>query len=229
MNGGGTGVDRRKRHSMSILLLPTTGPRLGRRFANLMVGLVMFGLGIGMMLHSGLGVPPWDVLHQGLARHFGLTVGIWSIIISAVVLLLWLPLREPYGLGTILNAIIIGVAIDGFALVIPEPEAMVWRIALLVIGIVIIGLASGMYIGAHLGPGPRDGLMTGIAKLGPSVRLTRTSIEIVVLALGWMLGGTFGVGTVAFALFIGPIVQFSFRIWPLEVVVEDRAGSTKAR
>ncbi|MEX0796070.1 MAG: hypothetical protein WEB67_08680 [Acidimicrobiia bacterium] len=207
------------------LYIPAKGPRLTRRVVQLVIGLVAFGFGIALMLQSRLGVPPWDVLHQGLAERFGLTVGIWSIIISAVVLLLWLPLREPYGLGTLLNALIIGVAIDGFALIIPEPEAMAWRIALMVIGIVTIGLASGMYIGAHLGPGPRDGLMTGIARLGPSVRLTRTSIEVVVLALGWMLGGTFGVGTVAFALFIGPIVQFSFRIWPLEVVADEVATS----
>ena len=215
--------------TVESLYIPTKGPRLTRRVVQLVIGLVAFGFGIALMLQSRLGVPPWDVLHQGLAERFGLTVGIWSIIISAVVLLLWLPLREPYGLGTLLNALIIGVAIDGFALVIPEPEAMAWRIALLVVGIVMIGLASGMYIGAYLGPGPRDGLMTGIAKLGPSVRLTRTSIEVVVLALGWMLGGTFGVGTVAFALFIGPIVQFSFRIWPLELVAKDEMESTKAR
>lgn len=211
------------------LYIPTKGPRLTRRVVQLAIGLVAFGLGIALMLQSRLGVPPWDVLHQGLAERFGLTVGIWSIIVSAAVLLLWLPLREPYGLGTLLNALIIGVAIDGFALVIPEPEAMAWRITLLGGGIVMIGLASGMYIGARLGPGPRDGLMTGIAKLGPSVRLTRTVIEVVVLALGWLLGGTFGVGTVAFALFIGPIVQFSFRIWPLELVAADKKGTTKAR
>ena len=211
------------------LFIPTKGPRLTRRVVQLVIGLVAFGFGIALMLQSGLGVPPWDVLHQGLAERFGLTVGIWSIIVSAVVLLLWLPLRERYGLGTLLNALIIGVAIDGFALVIPKPDAMAWRITQLVIGIVIIGLASGLYIGARLGPGPRDGLMTGIAKLGPSVRLTRTSIEVVVLALGWMLGGTFGVGTVAFALFIGPIVQFSFRIWPLDLASADGIGTTRAR
>jgi uncharacterized membrane protein YczE len=182
----------------------------------LVFGLIVFGFGIALMLQSGLGVPPWDVLHQGLAERFGLTVGIWSIIVSVFVLVLWIPIREPYGIGTLLNALIIGLAIDGFALIVPIPDAMAWRIVLLVAGIVIIGFASGLYIGAKLGPGPRDGLMTGIAKYGYSVRLTRTIIEIVVLAIGWMLGGTFGVGTIAFALFIGPIVQFSFRIWPLD-------------
>src|SRR5690606_25880352 len=166
------------------------------------------GLGIGLMLQSRLGVPPWDVLHQGLVNHFGLTIGIWSIITSIVVLIAWVPLREPYGIGTLLNAVIIGVAIDLSVLVIPEPEALAWRILLVASGIVIIGLGSGLYIGAHLGPGPRDGLMTGIARRGPSIRLTRTVIEIAVLAIGWMLGGTFGIGTVAFAFLVGPIVQF---------------------
>lgn len=205
--------------------VPARGPLLGKRVFQLVAGLVIFGFGIVLMLQSGLGVPPWDVLHQGLSENFGLTVGIWSIIVSAVVLLLWLPIRERYGLGTLLNALVIGVAIDAFTVVVPKPESLVWRIALLVAGIVIIGLASGLYIGARLGPGPRDGLMTGIAKFGPSVRLTRTVIEVIVLALGWALGGTFGIGTIAFALFIGPIVQLSFRIWPLE----HDASTTKAR
>lgn len=192
----------------------------------LVVGLVAFGFGIALMLQSGLGVPPWDVLHQGLAERFDLTVGIWSIIVSVFVLILWIPIKEPYGIGTLLNALIIGIAIDGFALIIPEPEHMAWRAFLLVAGILIIGLASGMYIGAKLGPGPRDGLMTGISKYGPSVRLTRTVLEIIVLAIGWMLGGTFGVGTVAFALFIGPIVQLSFKIWPVDA---RSVASVKAR
>jgi uncharacterized membrane protein YczE len=208
------------------IFIPIRGPALSRRLGQLTIGLLVFGLGIALMLQSGLGVPPWDVLHQGLAERFGLTVGIWSIIISAVVLLFWIPIKEPYGIGTILNAVIIGVSIDLFALVIPRPGAMAWRIALLIGGILVIGLASGLYIGARLGPGPRDGLMTGIAKYGPSIRLTRTVIEIVVLAIGWALGGTFGVGTVAFALFIGPIVQFSFRIWPAGA---PEASGAKAR
>lgn len=198
------------------LLIPIKGPDLGRRMSQLVIGLIAFGFGIALMLQSGLGVPPWDVLHQGLAERFGLTVGIWSIIISVFVLFLWIPIREPFGIGTLLNALIIGVAIDGFALILPIPEPMIWRVLLLIAGILVIGFASGMYIGARLGPGPRDGLMTGIAKYGPSVRLTRTVLEVVVLAIGWALGGTFGVGTVAFALFIGPIVQVSFKIWPLQ-------------
>lgn len=190
------------------LLLPLRGPKLTRRFTNLMVGLVLFGLGIGLMLHSDLGVPPWDVLHQGLAERFGLTVGLWSIFVSVVVLVGWLPLREPYGIGTILNAIVIGVVIDLSALFLPRPDHLLLQTLMVAGGIVVVGIGSGLYIGADLGPGPRDGLMTGIAKLGPSIRLTRTVIEVTVLAIGWMLGGTFGVGTIAFAVFIGPIVQF---------------------
>lgn len=194
-------------------LIPVTGPLLARRIIQLIVGLTVFGIGIVLMLQSRLGLPPWDVLHQGLAERFGLTVGIWSIIVSVIVLVGWLPLKEPYGVGTLVNAIWIGIVIDVFALVVPQPEAMAWRVIMLVAGIGVIGLATGMYIGASLGPGPRDGLMTGISKYGPSIRLTRTSIEVAVLATGWLLGGTFGIGTVAFALFIGPIVQFFLPRW----------------
>ena len=147
------------------LLIPIRGPRLVQRFIVLIVGLVLFGLGIGLMLRSNLGLPPWDVLHQGLVKHFGLTIGTWSIITSVVVLVAWLPLREPYGIGTLLNAVIIGLSIDLSILVIPEPAAMAWRVVLLATGILVIGFASGLYIGVHLGPGPRDGLMTGLVVL----------------------------------------------------------------
>lgn len=190
------------------LLIPLRGPRLSLRMVNLVVGLILFGLGIGFMLQSGLGVPPWDVLHQGLANRFGLTVGIWSIVVSGIVLVGWLPLKEPYGVGTLLNAVIIGLTIDGSALVLPHADTMLEQIGMLAFGILLIGFGSGLYIGANLGPGPRDGLMTGVARLGPSIRLTRTIIEVAALTIGWMLGGTFGIGTVAFAVFIGPIVQF---------------------
>ena len=190
------------------LVIPLRGPRLSLRMVNLVIGLVLFGLGIGFMLQSGLGVPPWDVLHQGLANRFGLTVGIWSIVVSGIVLVGWLPLREPYGVGTLLNAVIIGLTIDASGLVLPQADTMLEQIGMLAFGILLIGFASGLYIGANLGPGPRDGLMTGVARLGPSIRLTRTIIEVAALTIGWMLGGTFGIGTVAFAVFIGPIVQF---------------------
>jgi uncharacterized membrane protein YczE len=188
---------------------------MGRRLTQLIAGLVAFGVGIGLMLQSGLGVPPWDVLHQGLSVRFGLTVGVWSVIVSVVVLLLWIPLGERFGVGTLLNAIIIGLTIDVTAAVVPEAGTTLVAWAMLLGGVLVIGVATGMYIGANLGPGPRDGLMTGIAKKGPSIRLTRAVIEITVLAVGWLLGGTFGPGTVVFALGIGPLVQFFMPRWDL--------------
>lgn len=211
------------------MFIPVRGKNLRRRFVQLIIGLVLFGVGIAMMLQSGLGLPPWDVLHQGLTEEFGITVGIWSIIISVAILVLWLPLREKYGIGTVLNAIIIGVVIDIGAIVIPRPESVWWDIVLMLGGIVLIGLASGMYIGANLGPGPRDGLMTAIARRGPSIRLTRWGLEIVVLITGLLLGGTFGVGTIAFAVFIGPIVQFFLPRWSIDTGRPEDAWDHPAR
>lgn len=211
------------------MFIPVRGKNLRRRFVQLIIGLVLFGVGIAMMLQSRLGLPPWDVLHQGLTEEFGITVGIWSIIISVAILVLWLPLREKYGVGTVLNAIIIGVVIDIGALVIPQPESVWWNIVLMLGGIVLIGLASGMYIGANLGPGPRDGLMTAIARRGPSIRLTRWGLEVVVLITGILLGGTFGVGTIAFAVFIGPIVQFFLPRWSIDTGRPEDAWDHPAR
>jgi len=190
------------------MFIPVSGENLARRLIQLIAGLVLFGVGIGLMLQSGLGVPPWDVLHQGLTIHFGLTVGTWSIIVSFVVLLLWLPLRERFGIGTILNAVIIGLMIDVTAAVVPQAEQMVTAGVMLSTGILMMGLASGLYIGANLGPGPRDGLMTSIARRGPSIRLTRSILELVVLISGWLLGGNVGIGTLVFVFLIGPLVQF---------------------
>ncbi|MCH8982583.1 MAG: hypothetical protein IH943_00605 [Acidobacteria bacterium] len=211
------------------MFIPFGGERLPRRFIQLIAGLVMFGVGIGLMLQSGLGVPPWDVLHQGLAERFGLSVGIWSILVSVAVLLLWLPLREPYGIGTLLNAIIVGVLIDVTVVVVPQPGPSWLAWAMQVGGILMIGLASGMYIGANLGPGPRDGLMTGIARRGPSIRLTRSLIEVTVLAIGWLLGGSFGIGTVLFALAIGPLVQFFLPRWTIGAQASEDAWTHPAR
>ena len=213
----------------AAMFIPVSGRNLRRRLVQLVVGLVLFGIGISMMLQSGLGLPPWDVLHQGLAAQFGLTVGVWSIIISFVVLLCWIPLRERYGIGTVLNAIIIGVIIDVGALVIPEPGSLWLDVAMLAGGILLIGLASGMYIGAKLGPGPRDGLMTAVARRGPSIRVTRWVMEIVVLMTGILLGGTFGIGTVAFALLIGPIVQFFLPRWSIDTGRPEDAWDHPAR
>lgn len=211
------------------MYIPVRGRNTRRRIIQLLVGLTLFGVGIGLMLRSGLGLPPWDVLHQGLTEQFGLTVGVWSIIVSFAVLTLWLPLRERYGLGTLLNAVIIGAVIDVTVLLIPGP-INVWLDSLMLAGgILAIGLASGLYIGANLGPGPRDGLMTAIARRGPSIRTTRWGLEIVVLITGILMGGTFGVGTIAFAVFIGPLVQFFLPRWSIDTGHPEDAWDHPAR
>lgn len=211
------------------MFISVSGKNLRRRMIQLNIGLVLFGLGVALMLQSDLGLPPWDVLHQGLTEQFGLTVGIWSIIVSFLVLVLWLPLRERYGIGTVFNAIIIGVVIDLGVLFIPQPPNVWLDAIMLAAGIVLIGLASGMYIGANLGPGPRDGLMTAIARRGLSIRVTRWGLEIVVLITGILLGGTFGVGTIAFALLIGPIVQFFLPRWSIDTGRPEDAWDHPAR
>lgn len=202
------------------MVVPLSGGRLPRRFTQLIIGLVLFGFGIGLMLRSGLGLPPWDVLHQGLSIKFGLTIGIWGIIISLVVLILWIPLKERIGVGTILNSVLIGLTIDATAHFVPQASNPATAWAMLLGGILINGLASGMYIGANLGPGPRDGLMTGIARRGPSIRLTRSVLEVVVLATGILLGGSFGWGTVVFAVAIGPLVQFFLPRWLIAPILD---------
>lgn len=159
------------------------------------------------MVESGLGNAPWTVFHQGLSVVFGLSIGAWTVIASMCVLLLWIPLRESYGLGTLANALLVGPSIDLTTALVPSPSSVWLQGMVLVAGIVVVGAASGLYIGAHFGPGPRDGLMTAIARRGPSIRLTRFAIEATVLVAGWLLGGTVGVGTIAFALAIGPLVQ----------------------
>lgn len=211
------------------MFIPVSGQNLPRRIIQLLIGLILFGGGIALMLQSGLGLPPWDVLHQGLTEAFGLTVGIWSIVISFVVLLLWIPLRERYGIGTVFNAIVIGVVIDVGARLIPDPSSLWLEILMLAGGILLIGVASGLYIGANLGPGPRDGLMTAIARRGPSIRLTRWGLEVSVLLTGILLGGTFGVGTIAFALLIGPIVQYFLPRWSIDTGRPEDAWDHPAR
>lgn len=159
------------------------------------------------MIRGDLGLNPWDVLHQGLSTITGVSIGNCTIGVGVAVLLLWIPLRQRPGLGTVSNAILIGVAVDLSLLVLPEVSHLAGRIALLGVGIVGNGLATGLYIGAGLGPGPRDGLMTGIAARGHSIRVVRTGIEVTVLGLGWLLGGTAGAGTLAYALAIGPLAH----------------------
>ncbi len=173
-----------------------------------MVGLVLFGVGEGLMMAAGWGVLPWDVLSQGLVLHLGLTVGAWSVIIGVLVLLLWIPLRERPGVGTILNALVIGPVLDLTLHVVARPGPVPAQLAMLLAGLVINGVGSAIYIGARLGPGPRDGVMTALVRItGRSVRLVRTSIEVTVVAIGFALGGNLGVGTVLYAVAIGPIIH----------------------
>ena len=179
-----------------------------RRLTQLYAGLVLYGVSDAMLLLAGLGVDPWDVLHQGLSRRIGLGVGTWVIIVGALVLLLWVPLRQRPGFGTANNVIVIGVVVDVVLAVVPDPRGLGLRVAVLLAGVVLNGIATGAYIGAGLGPGPRDGLMTGLAAQGFSIRAVRTGIELTVLAAGWLLGGSVGVGTVVYALGIGPLAHF---------------------
>ena len=182
-------------------------PRL-RRLSQLYLGLALYGFSDGLLLLGGLGVDPWDVFHQGLSRQLGLGVGTWSIIVGACVLALWLPLRQRPGLGTLSNVVVIGLVINLTLATIPAPHEFALRTAAMLGGVVLNGVATGAYIGAGLGPGPRDGVMTGFAARGHSIRVVRTSMEVTVLAAGWLLGGTVGVGTVAYALGIGPLAHF---------------------
>jgi uncharacterized membrane protein YczE len=181
---------------------------LTRRLLQLYIGLWLFGMSGALQVRSDLGLDPWDVLHQGIAEHAGLAIGTVAIIVGAVVLLAWIPLRQLPGLGTISNAILIGVSMNVTLQWLPHVHQLPWRIADMLGGIVLCGVATGMYIGAHFGPGPRDGLMTGIAARGFSIRRVRTSIELTVLAVGWVLGGTVGIGTVAYAVSIGPLAHY---------------------
>jgi len=184
------------------------GGRLPRRLLQLYVGLVTFAFGEALIVQTRLGVMSWDVLHQGLAKHFGLSIGQWSIIVGALVLLLWIPMREKPGLGTVSNVVVIGASLDLFLRWVPVPTSLGWRVAWLLLGIVINGIATAAYIGARLGPGPRDGLMTGLVRLTRrSVGWIRTGIEVSVVLIGFLLGGNLGGGTVLFVLTIGPIVH----------------------
>jgi uncharacterized membrane protein YczE len=184
-----------------------------RRLPQLFGGLALYGTSMALMLRATLGVNPWDVFHQGLSRHLPLSFGLVTAVTGAVVLLLWLPLRQRPGIGTVANVVVIAVSVDAALALITAPSALPARVALLAAGIVLNGVASAAYIGARLGPGPRDGLMTGLAaRTGWSIRLVRTGIELTVLTVGWLLGGTVGLGTVAYALLIGPLTQ-AFLPW----------------
>jgi uncharacterized membrane protein YczE len=189
------------------------GRRVVRRLPGLLAGLVLFGAGIAVMAASGLGLGPWEVFHQGIANRTGLALGTVSILVGIPVLALWWPLGERPGIGTILNVALIGTSINLVLPLLPRPDAPVAQLAMSVGGVLIIGLGSGLYLSADLGAGPRDGLMTGLHhRFGWSIRRARTSLELVVLVVGFLLGGTVGLGTILFAFGIGPVVQALLRV-----------------
>jgi uncharacterized membrane protein YczE len=182
--------------------------RLGRRLPQLVIGLVLYGVSLAMMVRGAVGLAPWDVLHSGVTRYLPITLGQAVILLSFVVMLAWIPLREVPGLGTILNALMVGSAADLTLWLLDQPESMPARLALTVGGVALCGLASALYIGAQFGRGPRDGLMTGLSRrTGLSLRLVRTGLEVSVVILGLFLGGVAGFGTVLYALAIGPLTQ----------------------
>ncbi|WP_093699022.1 YitT family protein [Streptomyces sp. 2231.1] len=188
--------------------------RLGRRSIQLYAGLALYGASSALLVRAGLGLEPWNVLHQGLAELTGLTIGVVSIVVGAAVLLLWIPLRQRPGLGTVSNVFVVGLAMDGTLALLPDARTLAVRVPLLLAGIVLNGVATGLYIAADFGPGPRDGLMTGLhRRTGRSIRLMRTGVEIAVVVTGFLLGGTIGIGTVLYAVSIGPLAQFFLRMF----------------
>ena len=189
------------------IFTPLPTDRLGQRIVRCIAGLALFALGIRMFLASKLGVPAWDVFHQGVSRKTGIQIGIVIEISSIFVLLFWIPLRQRLGLGTLLNALEIGLVVFAIGDHMPDSNLIVWRLAYIVGAMFSIAIGSGLYIGAGLGPGPRDGLMLGLSQRGISIRLARTIIELTVLAIGLVLGGSVGIATVVFTFGIGPLVQ----------------------
>lgn len=191
--------------------------RLPRRILQLLVGLFLYGIGIAFMVRGGIGAAPWDVLTQGVSLHVPLSFGVLTVIISVIVLLLWIPIKQSLGVGTILNTLLIGPSADVGLHLIPIGAELWQQVLLFAIGLLVLSAATGLYIGAHFGPGPRDGLMTGLHKtLGKPIWIVRTAIEGTVLLIGWILGGTVGLGTLAFALFVGPLCQFFMRIFDVK-------------
>jgi uncharacterized membrane protein YczE len=202
---------------------------MARRITQLLIGLFFFGLGIALMVRGSLGVPPWDVLTLGIQNQTGWEFGIITIFIGFVVLLLWIPIRQKPGLGTILNVVLVGPSAQVCLWLIPEQTDVVPRILLVMGGLLLIALATGLYIGARFGPGPRDGLMTGIhARFGWKIWIVRTSIEVVALTIGWLLGGDVGFGTLAFALLIGPMVHRTIPFFMVPAAVRPSAAPAAA-
>jgi uncharacterized membrane protein YczE len=199
-----------------------------QRSARLLSGLVLFGLALAILVQAHLGLDPWNVFASGVARHTGLTLGTIIVISSLLVLLIWIPLKQRPGLGTIANSLIVGPVLDLGLAVLPRPELLGWRIAYLGVSIVLLAVATGLYLGAGWGPGPRDGLMTGLARLGMPVFAARAAVELTVLGVGWLLGGSVGVGTVVFALAIGPLVDRAIPVLRMSMPAA-RTDATAAR
>jgi uncharacterized membrane protein YczE len=199
------------------------GPTVVRRLPGLLAGLVLFGVGIAVMAASGLGLGPWEAFHQGISNRTAIPLGTVSILVGIPVLALWWPLGERPGIGTVLNVALIGTATNVALPLLPQPGEPAVQLAMSVGGVLIIGLGSGLYLGADLGPGPRDGLMTGLHhRFGWSIRRARTAIEVSVLVVGFLLGGTIGLGTILFAFGIGPVVQAFLRVFDREGRVSRR-------
>jgi uncharacterized membrane protein YczE len=204
----------------------TARGRVPRRLSQLVFGLVLYGVSMGLLVQSRLGVMPWDVLHQGLARRLDVSLGLITAAVGVLVLLAWIPLRERPGIGTVANVIVIGLAVDATLAVLPAVDAMAARIGFAVAGIALNAIATAAYIGVRLGPGPRDGLMTALVRRTRfSVRLVRTSIEVVVVVIGVFLGGTLGVATVLYALTIGPLTQLVVPYLVIHLPSDERTAS----
>lgn len=181
---------------------------MSRRIVQLLVGLFLYGFGIALMVKAAIGVPPWDVLSQGISAHTGIPFGLVTNIVGVFVLLLWIPIRQKPGLGTVLNVLLVGPSAQVGLWVLPSPTELLPQVLMFALGLLTVAVATGLYIGARFGPGPRDGLMTGIHhRWGWKIWIVRTGIEATVLVIGWILGGNVGIGTLAFALLIGPMVH----------------------
>jgi len=200
-----------------------------RRWAQLLLGIFLYGIAIAMMVRAAVGLSPWDVLAQGLSLRTGIPFGFVTNIVGGVVLLFWIPLRQKLGIGTVLNALLVGPSAEVGLWLIPEQNVLWVQILLFTAGLLLLAVATGLYIGARFGPGPRDGLMTGInAKFGIRLWIVRTSLEVVVLIIGWILGGNVGFGTLAFALLIGPLVHrtIPFLMVPAALSVTEHSAPT---
>lgn len=198
-----------------------------RRWVQLLLGLFLYGIAIAMMIRAAIGISPWDVLAQGISLRTGIPFGLVTNLVGGAVLLLWIPLRQRLGIGTVLNALLIGPSAEVGLWLIPLQDNLWVRIALFAGGLLLLAIATGLYIGARFGPGPRDGLMTGInKKYGVRIWIVRTSIEVVVLGIGWLLGGNVGFGTLAFALLVGPLVHVAMPILHVPDVRSPEAPTT---